>query len=214
VTTRSLARARRPSDLAPTTRCRASGRIRRRTLLLLVCALYAGHAGPAAAAALPITLQASLLAKVANYDRNFRKRAGDRVRIFLVTRAGHADSAAAAAQMAAALGRVPNIAGLPHDEFTHTYTRADALAESCKARRIAVVVLGPGFEEDIEVIRRALDGLEVLTVSTVPDYVPRGVVLGFDVVSGKPRILVHLPQAKRQQVQFRADALSLMQVYK
>ena len=182
--------------------------------MLLACALYVGDPAPAAAASLPITLQASLLAKVANYDRNFRKRAGDRVRILLVTRAGHADSAAVAAQMAAALGRVPSIGGLPHDELTHTYARADALAELCRARRITIVVLGPGFEEDIEAIRRALDGLEVMTVSMVPDYVPRGVVLGFDVVSGKPRILVHLTQAKRQQVQFRADALSLMQVYK
>lgn len=179
-----------------------------------MCALYVGHPAPAGAAALPITLQASLLAKVATYDRNFRKRAGERVRILLVSRSGNADSVSAAAQMAAALARVPSVGGLPHDEIAHTYSRADALAELCKARRIAIVVLGPGFEEDVEVVRRALDGLEILTVSTVPDYVPRGVVLGFDVVSGKPRILVHLPQAKRQQVQFRADALSLMQVYK
>jgi hypothetical protein len=186
----------------------------RRALLLLLCALYVGDPTPVAAAALPIPLQASLLAKVANYDRNFRKRAGDRARILLVARAEHADSAAAASQMAAALGRLPSIAGLPHDELAHTYSRADVLAELCKARRIAIVVLGPGFDEDVEVIRRALDGLEIMTVATVPDYVPRGVVLGFDVVSGKPRILVHLSQAKRQQVQFRADALSLMQVYK
>lgn len=186
----------------------------RRAFLVLLCALYVGQPGPAGAAALPINLQANLLAKVAHYDRNFRKRSGDRVRILLVSRSGHADSAAAAAQMAAALGRVETIGGLPHDELAHTYSRADALAELCRAHRISMVVLGPGFDEDVEPIRRALDGLEIMTVSTVPDYVPRGVVLGFDVVSGKPRILVHLSQAKRQQVQFRADALSLMQVYK
>jgi hypothetical protein len=183
-------------------------------LLALMCALYVGRAVPAEAAALPIALQASLLAKVANYDRNFRRRAGERVRLLLVARSDHPDSAATVAQMAAALGRLPSIGGLPHDELSHTYSSGDALAELCKARRVAIVVLGPGFENDVEVIRRALDGLDVMTVSTVPDYVPRGVVLGFDVVSGKPRILVHLTQAKRQQVQFRADALSLMQVYK
>ena len=46
-----------------------------------------------------------------------------------------------------------------------------------------------------------------------PDYVPGGIVLGFDVVSGRPKLLVHLTQAKRQNVALRAEALKLMRVF-
>jgi hypothetical protein len=43
--------------------------------------------------------------------------------------------------------------------------------------------------------------------------VPAGIVLGFDVVSGRPKLLVNLTQAKRQNVSLRAEALKLMKVY-
>ena len=42
--------------------------------------------------------------------------------------------------------------------------------------------------------------------------VPKGIVLSFDLVSGKPKIVVHLGQAKRQDVQFKAELLKLARV--
>jgi hypothetical protein len=45
------------------------------------------------------------------------------------------------------------------------------------------------------------------------DYVPAGIVLGFDLVSGRPKLVVNLSQARRQHVDFRAEVLKLMKVY-
>jgi hypothetical protein len=56
-------------------------------------------------------------------------------------------------------------------------------------------------------------GVDVLTVSAVPDYVPKGIVLGFDLVGGHPKMLVNLGQATRQHVAFTTDVLRLMRVY-
>jgi hypothetical protein len=39
-------------------------------------------------------------------------------------------------------------------------------------------------------------------------------VLGFDLVSGHPKLLVKLEQARKQQVSFPASVLSLMKVYR
>jgi hypothetical protein len=52
-----------------------------------------------------------------------------------------------------------------------------------------------------------------LTVAAIPDYVELGVVLGFDVLSGRPKLLVHLGQARRQHVDLRADLLKLARVF-
>jgi len=47
----------------------------------------------------------------------------------------------------------------------------------------------------------------------MPDYVPAGIVLGFDLVSGRPKLLVNIEQAKKQQVSLPASVLKLMKVY-
>jgi hypothetical protein len=162
---------------------------------------------------LPIAIQVELLVKVASYDRNFQQRSGERARIFIFTKPGSGESARAAAQIEAGLSRAPEIGGLPHDEIVTPYRGAAELAQLCRTQRAAVVFFGPGFREDIPAIREALDGVNVLSVSAIPDYVEAGIVLGFDVESGRPELLVNLPQAKRQNVALRADVLRLMKVF-
>ncbi|HEX7668231.1 MAG TPA: YfiR/HmsC family protein, partial [Polyangiaceae bacterium] len=69
------------------------------------------------------------------------------------------------------------------------------------------------FDSDTDAIGTALQGADLLTVSTVPSYVQHGIVLGFDLVSGHPKLLVHLRQARSQQVALRPEVLKLMRVY-
>jgi hypothetical protein len=163
--------------------------------------------------ALPVAKQMELLAKVADYDRNFHERAGTRARVVILEKAGDGDSVRTAIQMQAALSHIDAVAGLPHDDAIETYGGPAALAEECRSKHVAIIIVGPGFRDDVDAIRTALDGVDVLTVSAVADYVPRGIVLGFDLVGGRPKMLVQLTQAKRQHVTFVTDVLRLMQVY-
>ena len=169
--------------------------------------------GRAESIAAPVALQAELLAKVAEYDRNFVARAGERARVLLVTQPSNADSVTVAQQMSAALGRLSLIAGLPHDELIMPYKGAADLARVCRDRRICIVYFGPGFQDDIGDIRNALSDVEVLTVASVPGYVRDGIVLGFDVVSGHPKLLFNLSQARLQKVAIAAAVLKLMTVF-
>jgi YfiR/HmsC-like len=162
--------------------------------------------------AVPIELQAELLAKVAAYDRNMPTRAGDRVQVLLVDKAGDAESARFATRMQLALQSIPQIGGLPHEERVIPFTTAADLAQRCRARHVAIIIVGPGLGDEVPGIGEALDGVDVLSVASVPSYVERGVVLGFDVVSGKPKLLVHLTRARRQHVDLRAEVLKLMRV--
>ena len=161
----------------------------------------------------PLELQAELLAKVASYDRNMAARAGDRLQVLLVSRPSDAESVRVVTRMQNALRSLPQIGGLPHDEQTIQFTTAAELARHCRAQHIAILFLGPGHGGDVPAIRDALAGVDVLSVSPVPEYVEHGIVLGFDVVSGKPRLLVNLGQARLQHVALRAEVLKLMKVY-
>lgn len=161
----------------------------------------------------PIQLEAQLFAKVLTYDKNFPDRAGGMARVLLVVKKDNADSVRVAAQMESALKPMAQIGGLPHEEIVVTFSGAGALAELVKTNGADAVFFGPGFDDDIDAISKALDGHDVLTAGSVPEYVPHGIVLGFDIVSGSPKLLVHLTQAKRQHVALRADLLRLARIF-
>ena len=162
--------------------------------------------------AVPIVLQAELAVKVAAYDKNFVTRAGDRARVMILVRSGDDLSSRTAKAFAKELGGYPKIAGLPHDEIVAAYTNAPALAAACNKQRIALLYVTPGLSSELGAIRAALDGADVLTVASLADYVPKGVVFGFDLVSGKTTLVVNLTQAKKQHVDFKAGILKMMKV--
>lgn len=194
----------------------ALGGATRSLAVAAVCALLVA-APPASAQDVPVPydLQADLLVRVAGYDRNLPARAGAQVNVLVLARRGDPDSAGAADRIAAALATRPAIGGLPHREEVVTFADAPALAEACRARHVAIVYLTPGFTSaETLAIGRALDGLDVLTVSAVPSHVRRGAVLGFDVVSGRARLLIDLLQAAKQRVNFTAEVLGLAVVFR
>lgn len=165
-------------------------------------------------AQVPPSIQAELLVKVAAYDRNFVARAGARALVIIAIKPSDDDSARLGAAMQKSLAGLATIAGLPHEEVALVAGDAGSIAAAAKARRAAIVYVSSGYsDEDAVAIARAFDGVDVLTVASVARYVPKGVVLGFDLVSGKPKLLVHLGQARRQNVAFGAEILKLMQVY-
>jgi hypothetical protein len=169
--------------------------------------------GEAESDSVPIGLQVQLLAKVASYDRNLPERSGGRVRLAVVTRDGNADSERASAQLLTTLRQAPTIGGFPHDDVVLKFTSAAALAASCRSEHFSVIYLTPGFQDDIAAVRTALQGVSVLSVSTVPTYVSGGIVLGFATASGKPKLLFHVSQARQQNVAMSSEVVRLMTVF-
>jgi hypothetical protein len=160
----------------------------------------------------PFAKQVELLAKVALYDRNFAARAGARVRAAVLLKAGNDTSERAAGKIVQALSQA-GFGDLGCDATTDRYEGASAVAAACKDRRLCLVYLTPGMTDEAAGIADALDGADVLTVGADPAYVPLRTVLGFDLVSGKPKLLAHLTQARKQNVDFKAEVLKLMKVY-
>ncbi len=195
-------------------RALAGGRLLLASVLLAAVALLTPRPTLADSASVPADLQAELLAKLSAYDRNFAARAGPVAAVLILVRSGNARSTLSGAVMKSELAKLERIGGLPHREVVAPFESAAGVAARIRSERVAIVYVTPGLEEHAPEIRKALTGLDVLSVSAVPSAVPEGIVLGFELVSGKPKILHNLTQAKLQSVNFKADVLKLMKVYR
>lgn len=170
--------------------------------------------GAAQVAAIPASLQAELLAKLETYDRSFASRAGKTARVFIVVKPDSAKSELSANEMKSALRRIELIGGLPHEEVVIPYATGAALAERIRTERAAIVFIAADLDETIAQIVASLSGASVLTVGAAASYVASGIVLGFELESGRPRIVINLEQAKRQSVDFSSNVLRLMRVHR
>jgi hypothetical protein len=187
---------------------------RRAVMCLLVggASLAVSRRARAEEVAVPVARQAELLVRVAAYDRNLPERAGGTVRILILTNPDDADSRGVAAQMDAALRHYDKIAGLPYEIATAPFPGGGAVAAKCKAEHLSIVYMTQGLDAKVAELVGALGGVDVLSVAALARYVSGGVVLGFDLVSSKPTLVVNLPQSKRQNVSFSAEVLHLMKV--
>ena len=160
----------------------------------------------------PLARQAELVAKVAPYDRAFAERAGDAARVLVVFRDGDAESIHASKTIERAFSDQGTIGGLPVQVSVAPFKGAAALAQACRDQKIAILYVCPKLHDDARPIAAALIGGSVLSVGGDGSYVAKRIVLGFELVSGKPKLVVHLDQARQQGVSFKAEVLKLMRV--
>jgi hypothetical protein len=180
--------------------------------LSVLAGVLAAEAEARGESTVPIGLQLELLAKVAADDKTLPGRAEGLARVVVLTRKGNAESAAAGAHALHALSELSRVAGLPHEDSSWEFADAAALIASCKAHPPSILYLTPGFDDVAEAIARALVGIPVLTATAVPSDVAKGVILGFDLVGGKPKIFVNLTASRNQGVQLAADVLKVATV--
>ncbi len=161
---------------------------------------------------MPVPRQAELLVRVAAYDRNLPARAGGTVRVLVLVNPDDADSRSIGAQMVSALRKFDKIAGLPHDVSSAPFASAAQLASACKAGHISIVYVAPGLDDKIGELVAAMSDLDLLSVAALARHVNQGIVLGFDLISAKPTLVINLVQAKKQNVSIDAGVLNLMKV--
>jgi uncharacterized protein DUF4154 len=179
---------------------------------ILVGSLALSTATRADSASVPVGLQVELFAKVADYDKTLPGRAEGVVRVVVVTRGGVPESTSAAARVLNALSNMSRISGLPHEDSSVQFTDAASLATLCRDRTVGILYMTPGLTDVDDAVARALAGVPVLTVSATADGVPKGIVLGFDLVGAKPKLLVNLTSCRNQNVRLSSDVLKISTV--
>ena len=187
---------------------------RRRTLAWLgaSASLLLSRTGASLEPEVPVRLQVSLLDRVIPFDRKFKLRVHGRLSLAVVVDEGNEDSVRIGGQLLSELGARETLGNYPFSALHVPFKSVQGLSDECKRLKAGVVYVTPGVREPIGQLATALLGLRVMTVGTMPEQVSQGLVLGYAVRSGKPRILVNLSQARLQDVDFRADFLRMAEV--
>lgn len=160
----------------------------------------------------PVPLQMELLIKVAGYDKNLSARAASAARVLLLLKAGDVQASHVAQTAKLALqGKTLNHLGIETSELV--WSDGSAVAQTVKEKSVAILYATPGFTPaEMQGIARGLRGVSVLSAGSLPRFVESGVVLGFDLVGGKPKLVVHLRRAREQAVELSSQVLKLAKV--
>jgi len=171
-------------------------------------------AGPAwaDAPAVPLQLQVQLSTKVIEYVQAPPIPSLDRIRIGIVVKTSSAESLRAGAELKAAFDRTDRIAGKPHEQSIVEWSSAPALAEQSRSQHLTVLYFTSGLEAEVGPSAMALAGQPVVTIGAVGSFVSSGAVLGFELVSGHPKMVLNLRQAKKQEIVLRAAVMKLMRI--
>lgn len=190
----------------------------RRGALAIGLGVFAGWAGfrgvaRAAGPSVPARQQAELFAKAGKYDRRMDTRVVDgSLRILVAERRDDAESEEVALLFARRMREIGSIGDTPLVIENTTIGGAADLAPRLRLGDVAAVYVSTGLRSQIDTLADALRGVSVLTVAASPEYVAEGLVLGFDLVDGRPRLLVNLERARAQGVDFHASFLKLSQI--
>lgn len=178
--------------------------------LVAAAAVWLQGARPALADDVPIELQVDLLARVVKFERTFGIDPKAPATVLIVSKSGVVVSTRAGAQSATALKRAGTLAGRVVNVVTHTFTQATDLKNA--ARGSAIVYVMPGLSDEFKAIANVLRGMHVLLVAARSEDVDRGAALAFELQSARPRIVVNLPQARAQNLDFNSQLLRLAKV--
>ncbi len=161
---------------------------------------------------IPLDLQAQLSAKIIEYVESPPLGGGDRLPLGILVNARDAESMRAGVELRAAFARVSGSGRRAFDVQIIQWASASALADEIARRKLAIVYLTPGLSSNLSAVVSALAHRRVLTIAAVDAYVAGGAILGFELSSGHPRMILNLRQAKNQEVVLRAALMKLVRI--
>jgi hypothetical protein len=204
----------RANDVGARRANRSVWAVRLPLVAVVLCVLATWLIAPRGAAeelTMPIALQVDLLDRVLRFERNYVARGQDPARVVVVQMEDTPASKRAAAQAAASIEEAGTLGGRNATVVVHTYSSAAALLSASRAA--AIVFVMPGFSrQELLEIAKAFIAAKILTVTASSAAVESGLALGFELQSSKPRIVVNLPQARAQGLDFNAQLLRLVRV--
>lgn len=162
-------------------------------------------------AAVPIALQIELVGRLLWYERGLQKSSEQQLRALILERPRDPVSARMAAQLATQLSGA-TLGGRQVALSRVSYESVEQVAKAAQQQRAYLAWLTAGFGELSGELGRALGARGVLTISSHGPDTARGVVLGFELASGKPRIMLNLNQARAQKLDFSAQLLRVVKV--
>jgi hypothetical protein len=161
--------------------------------------------------AVPVELQVELLARIVRYERSYMAQSAS-ARLLAVVRTNDVDSTRTGSEFIAHVRRQQRVGGRTVTASVHEFTNVRALRDAVARDQVSIVYFAPGLASEMPAIASAFAGRNVITVAATGRDVDRGAVVGFELVSSRPRIAVNLPRARAQRLRFNAQFLRIARV--
>ena len=156
---------------------------------------------------LPVSVQVNLLSKLSTYVSGFAPAGASEVKI-LVLHPGK-DPSRGAQALSSALTQAGKLGQYTAAPKLVAFVDGKTLEAAVAAEKPQVIYLAPELDEKATTeIVSAVGKTTVLTLSGVEAHVKLGVVLGFSMVEARPRVLINLKQAQKQNIVFLSGLVS------
>ncbi|MDE3059363.1 MAG: YfiR family protein [Bacteroidota bacterium] len=162
----------------------------------------------------PVEVQYPLFLKIFTFDRNFHSRADEGIAIGILYQSEYRKSLNVRNAFIDIINNFPlrDVDGAPIRYVSIDITRESDLRAAVKREGIDLFYIAPLRAVDISTITGISREQHVLTLTGVPEYVIDGVSVSIDVKGDKPLIVINLPAAKAEGVDFDAQLLKLAKV--
>jgi hypothetical protein len=190
-------------------------RARSRAAALLVAALAAAGTAARAEEGLSPRKEALLLLRVLVYDRNLTARAGGKVRVAIVYRAGDRRSEARRDEVLEAFEDVAKevvVAGLPVEVMAVAHRVDSEFAGSLRSAAPAYLYVCAGLEQAVEEIARTTRRQGVVSAAGSREMVEAGLAIGVVSRGKRAGVVVNLGAARSEGADFDAALLAIAEV--
>lgn len=162
----------------------------------------------------PINVQYVLLHKILAFDRNLKERVGKELVIGIIFQSNFRYSLNFKDELGEVIAKsqTGKLVDIPVRYVTIAWTENLNLSEYGAKNKIDIFYVAPLRAVEIKTITAASQAQKILTFTGVPAYVDAGVAVGVGAKGESPRIIINLPSAKAEGVEFSSQLLKLAKV--
>lgn len=183
-------------------------------LILLVWSLLVIPPGWTQEIEVPANVQFALLQKMLAFDRNLKARAGEEIVIGILYQSNFRSSLNFKDELAAVVKKSEpdQLLNLPIRHVVIELVENLNLAEQAARHNLDIFYLAPVRAVDLKAITAVSHSRKILTFTGVPAYVEGGLTAGVGTKGDAPRIIINLPAAKAEGIEFNAQLLKLAKI--
>ncbi len=160
----------------------------------------------------PVDAQWALLSKILTFDRSLAARAGEELVVGLLYQGRYRPSLVARKESEEALSSIGRLADIRTGCVPIEMRDQADLEAALLKNKVDVLYVTPMRRLEIEPIAALSRARKIVTLTGVPRFVESGLAVGIGAKGGKPRIIINLPAARAEGIDFGSGLLKLAKI--
>lgn len=185
----------------------------KRTCLILIFLFLYVPASLCQRMEVPVDVQVPILLKILTFDRNLKKRAGDKLTIGIVYQEKFRISVNVRDRFVDVINEssIKKVSDIPIELTLVDIDKTD-LESTAGKNGVDVLYVAPLRAMDMERITKVCRNNKITTMTGVLEYIDSGLAIGVGIKGRKPLIIINLPASKMEGADFSSQLLKLAKV--